>query len=335
MPRLIKKEKIFVAGSSGMVGRAICKLLNKNGFTIEKKNLLIASKRELDLTKELDVDIWLKEHKPNIVILAAAKVGGIKANNENPVKFLLENLKIQNNLIESSWRNGVNRFLFLGSSCIYPKFCQQPIKEEYLLSNYLENTNQWYAVAKISGLKLCEAFRNQYNFDAISLMPTNLYGPGDNYNLNDGHVMASLIRKFYEAKIKNHNKVVCWGTGKPMREFLFVEDFAEACLFALENWEIDYPNSPKDSSGNSLNWLNIGSDYEISIYELSRKIAKYIGYEGRIIWDNSKPDGTPRKKLDTRHINNLGWEAKTNLDCGIRKTIESFKNELHKKTIRF
>lgn len=335
MKKLISQnEKIYVAGSNGMVGSAICKSLTQRGFDLAKKNLLVTSKKELDLTKGIEVDIWFKKNMPDIVIFAAAKVGGILANNNNPVEFLLENIKIQNNLIESSWKYGVKKFLFLGSSCIYPKFCKQPIKEEYLLSDYLESTNQWYAIAKISGIKLCEAFRKQYNFNSICLMPTNLYGPRDNYNLNDGHVMAALIRKFYDAKINQSNEVICWGTGKPIREFLYVEDFAEACLFALENWEINSLSAPKDSNGMPLEWLNIGSDYEISIYDLSYKIAKIIGYKGKIIWDNSKPDGTPRKKLDNKHINNLGWQAKTDIDYGIRKTLESFKYELESKTIR-
>ena len=327
-------QKIYVAGSNGMVGSAICKLLNKRGFSVKNKNLLVNSKRELDLTNSKEVDIWFSRNKPDLVILAAAKVGGILANKNNPVVFLLDNMKIQNNLIEAAWKFGVKRFLFLGSSCIYPKLSKQPIKEEYLLSDSLESTNQWYALAKISGIKLCEAYNKQYDFDAISLMPTNLYGPKDNYNLENGHVMAALIRKFYEAKTNNHQNVICWGTGKPLREFLYVDDFAEACLYVLENWHLKNDLSPKDSKGNSLYWLNVGSNYEISINDLAQKIAKIIGFKGTIIWDKEKPDGTPRKKLDTSQINNLGWEAKTNLDFGIKKTFECFKNELNSKTIR-
>ncbi len=334
MSLLNKSDKIFVAGSTGMVGSSICKLLLKNDYSIKNKQLLITHRNELDLTDSNKVNLWFSENKPNIVICAAAKVGGIYANNENPVDFLLENLKIQNNLIESSFKFGVKRFLFLGSSCIYPKDSKQPIKEEYLLNNYLENTNQWYAIAKISGLKLCEAFRKQYNFDTISLMPTNLYGPNDNYQLTESHVMAALIRKFYEAKKNNLRKVSCWGTGKPLREFLYVEDFAEACLFALKYWDPSNKNAPKDDNGNSLKWLNIGSNYEISIKELAYKISQLIGFEGEICWDHSKPDGTFRKKLCSKNINKIGWTAKTNLDEGIKKTFKSFKNELNSSKIR-
>ncbi len=335
MQKLKKNYKIYVAGSKGMVGTAICKLLNQEGFSLEKNNLLVNSRIELDLTNTKEVNIWFKKNKPDIVILAAAKVGGILANNNRPVEFLLENIKIQNNLIEASWRNGVKRFLFLGSSCIYPRLSKQPIKEEYLLSNHLESTNQWYAIAKIAGIKLCEAYRKQYGFDAISLMPTNLYGPNDNYKEKESHVMAALIRKFYEAKINNMTKVVCWGTGKPLREFLYVEDFAEACLFTLQNWDINDFNAPKKSDGTALCWLNIGSDFEISIFDLSKKIANIIGFDGEIIWDNSKPDGTLRKKLDSKNINNLGWQAKTDLESGIKKTLDCFKDELNQKIIRF
>ena len=235
MSLLLQSDKIFVAGSRGMVGSAICRLLAKNGYTNENKRLLISSHQELDLRDINKLDSWFSNNKPDIVICAAAKVGGILANNSKPVDFLLENLKIQNNLIETSWKFGVKRFLFLGSSCIYPKEANQPIKEEYLLSGPLEATNQWYAISKIAGLKLCEAYRRQYNFDAIALMPTNLYGPNDNYDLKESHVMAALIRKFYEAKNNNANEVICWGSGKPLREFLFVDDFAEACLYCLRN----------------------------------------------------------------------------------------------------
>ena len=334
MTLIARDQKIYVAGSNGMVGSAICKLLNNKGFSVNNENLLVNTKKELDLTNSTEVDIWFKRNRPDIVIMAAAKVGGILSNNNNPVIFLLDNMKIQNNLIEAAWKFGVKRFLFLGSSCIYPKLSKQPIKEEYLLSDSLESTNQWYALAKISGIKLCEAYNKQYNFDAISLMPTNLYGPRDNYNLENGHVMAALIRKFHEAKINNHQKVVCWGTGKPLREFLYVDDFAEACLYALENWTIKTDLITKDSKGNSLYWLNVGSNYEITIYDLAKKIAKIIGFKGKIIWDCKKPDGTPRKKLDTSHLDSLGWQATTDLDSGIKKTFESFKNELYNQTIR-
>ena len=322
-------DKIYVAGSNGMVGSAICSKLIQEGYNFENKKLVISNKKDLDLADSKRVNEWFQENKPRIVIIAAAKVGGILANKTYPVNFLLENLKIQNNLIEASWRNGVQRLLFLGSSCIYPKLSKQPIKEEYLLTSSLETTNQWYAIAKIAGLKLCEAYRKQYNFDAISLMPTNLYGPKDNYDTYSSHVMASFIRKFHEAKIKNSKEVICWGSGKPLREFLYVEDLADACFYVLKNWSPSYSNAPKDSNSNCLNWLNIGSECEITIKELSEKIANIIGYEGDIKWDNSKPDGTPRKKLDNTHINKLGWFAKTDLDTGIKKTIKFFEKEMN------
>ena len=325
MTLLNENQSIYVAGSTGMVGSAICRLLKKNGFSLENKNLLISNRKDLDLRDTKKVESWFNYHQPEVVIIAAAKVGGIMANKTNPVNFLLENLKIQNNLIESSWKTGVKRLLFLGSSCIYPKFSKQPIKEKYLLTSELELTNQCYALAKIAGLKLCEAYRNQYKFDAISLMPTNLYGPGDNYHPEESHVMAGLISKIYQAKIKNENKVICWGTGKPLREFLYVEDFAEACFHVLKNWQPNQTNSPLDDNGNHLSWLNIGSKFEISIKQLAYKISEIVDYKGSIIWDKSKPDGTPRKKLDTKFINKLGWEAKTDLDHGIKKSLLSYK----------
>mgnify|MGYP001428988821 CR=1 FL=1 len=326
MSLLEKEDRIFVAGSTGMVGSAICRLLKKNGYSEARKNLLTSSRVDLDCSNKLHVEKWFKNKKPEVVIIAAAKVGGIMANMSQPVNFLLENLKIQNNLIETSWKFGVKRLVFLGSSCIYPKSCIQPIKESYLLNSNLESSNQWYAIAKIAGLKLCEAFKTQYDFDTISLMPTNLYGPNDNYDLNQGHVMAALIRKFHEAKMNNDNKVVCWGSGTPLREFLYVDDFAEACLHLLKNWYPNKNDSPLDENGNPLNWINVGCDFEISIKDLAYKISKIMQFDGDIIWDLDKPDGTPRKKLDTNYINNLGWQAKTNIDEGIVKTISSYKN---------
>ena len=327
MKLLDKNVSIYVAGSTGMVGNAICQYLKNQGFTLEKKNLLLTKRNELDLTDFREVEKWFSKNRPNIVIIAAAKVGGIIANKTKPVDFLLENLKIQNNLIEISWKYSVKRLIFLGSSCIYPKYCNQPIKEKYLLSDYLEPTNQWYAIAKIAGLKLCQAFREQYGFDAISIMPTNLYGPKDNYNLETSHVMAGLIRKFYEAKKNNIKEVICWGSGQALREFLYVEDFAEACFHILKYWEPNKSNSASKFKNNSINWINVGSDYEISIKELAEKISQIFRYEGNIIWDNNKPDGTPRKKLDNTNIYNLGWKPKTDLDQGIKKTIASFKKD--------
>jgi len=320
---------IYISGSNGMVGSSICRLLVKNGYSNSniKKKILTPSRKELDLRNEYKLESYFNKEKPDIVIIAAAKVGGIMANKSKPVDFLLHNLKIQNNLIEKSFQFGVKRLLFLGSSCIYPKFSRQPIKEKYLLTDCLESTNEYYAIAKIAGLKLCEAYRKQYNFDAITLMPTNLYGPYDNYNLNESHVMPALIRKIYEAKKYNKKEILCWGTGKTLREFLYVDDLAEACLFALKNWFPSTKNAPKDEDGNPLYWLNVGSKYEISIINLAKKISNLIGYEGEIHWDFNMPDGTPRKKLDTTQINNLGWFAKTDLNEGIKKTIKNFELE--------
>ena len=322
-----EEHKIYVAGASGMVGSAICRLLKKCGYNNEKNRILTTTRDELDLRNTEKVKDWFNKEKPDIVIIAAAKVGGIMANKINPVNFLLDNLKIQNNLIEQSYKFGVKRLLFLGSSCIYPKFSKQPIKENYLLSDFLESTNEFYAIAKIAGLKLCEAYRKQYHFDTITLMPTNLYGPMDNYDTKESHVMPALIRKIYEAKKYKKKEVICWGTGEPLREFLYVDDLAEACLFVLENWYPDKNNAPLNYDGYPLNWLNVGSPYEISILDLAIKISNIIGYEGDIIWNRNIPDGTPRKKLDTKHINSLGWKAKTDLDKGIKKTIENFKLE--------
>ena len=328
MSLLKKDDSIYVAGSSGMVGSAICRILIKNGYSFQS-NLLITNRKNLDLTNTKKVQNWFKLNKPDIVIVASAKVGGIMANKNKPVDFLLDNLKIQNNLIEASYKYGVKRLLFLGSSCIYPKFAQQPIKEKYLLNGNLENSNQWYAIAKIAGLKLCEAYRTQYDFDAISVMPSNLYGPGDNYHYEDSHVVASLIRKFSEAKRKNEKNVICWGTGNPLREFLYVDDLAEACFHVLKKWDPSKNNSPLDDNGNQLSWLNIGSKFEISIKELAYKISNLIGYKGHIIWDQSKPDGTPRKKLDNYFINKLGWEEKNSLESGLIKSIKSFENSFY------
>tara|TARA_Y100000589_G_scaffold306488_1_gene321294 strand:- start:540 stop:1532 length:993 start_codon:yes stop_codon:yes gene_type:complete len=320
-----RPHSIYVSGSNGMVGSAICRLLIKNGYGNNPKKLLTTSRNELDLRNSERVDEWFKKFTPDIVIIAAAKVGGIMANKKNPVEFLLDNLKIQNNLIEKSYKYGVKRLLFLGSSCIYPKLSKQPIKEKYLLSNFLESSNESYAIAKIAGLKLCQAYKEQYNFDAFTLMPTNLYGPMDNYDMQNSHVMPALIRKIYEAKINKQSEIYCWGTGRPLREFLYVEDLAEACLFLLKNWFPNKHNTPLDNQGNPIYWLNVGSKYEISIQNLTKKISQIIEYEGKILWDNDMPDGTPRKKLDTTYINNLGWHAETDLDTGIKKTIKNFQ----------
>jgi len=337
MSKLISQsENIFVAGSSGMVGRAIKKVLLNGGYgdALHGGSILCPSREVLDLENFLNVQNWFKKNKPSIVIIAAAKVGGIYANKTMPYEFLIKNLKIQTNLIEQSYLNNVKRLLFLGSSCIYPKFSKQPILEEYLLTDSLEKTNESYALAKITGIKLCQSLRMQYNFDAISLMPCNLYGPGDNYHPLNSHVLPALITKIMDAKSNNSNKINCWGTGNPLREFLYVEDLAEACLYALENWDPNSKDAPKDSDGNKLFWLNVGSQYEVSIRELVNLIAHQCDYKGEIIWDLSKPDGTERKKLDTSNMSKLGWKAKVSLLDGIERTIKAYLNEKKLNTFR-
>ncbi len=313
-------QKIFVAGK-GLVGGAVVKNFKKNGY----QKILNPSRSELNLLDYKCVNEWFEINKPDIVILAAAKVGGIYANNKYPADFILENLKIQNNVIETAWRSNVKRLLFLGSSCIYPKYSQQPIKEEYLMSNYLEETNSSYAIAKISGIKLCDSLREQYGFDAISLMPTNLYGEGDNYHPKNSHVIPALIRKFHQAKIDKSDRVVCWGSGNALREFMHVEDLANACRYVLEKWNPGFQSSI--STKKSLNYLNVGTGLEITIKNLAEMIARVIDFNGQVEWDISKGDGTPRKLLDVSKIEALGWKASINLEDGIKKTIESFKNE--------
>ena len=322
MKLINKNQKIFIAGHKGMAGKAICKSLKNNGY----QNVLTVDRSKLDLMKYGDVKDFLSFEKPEVVVIAAAKVGGISANSKYPVDFLLNNLKIQNNLIELSFKEGVKRLLFLGSSCIYPKFSEQPIKEEELLKGYLESSNEWYAIAKISGIKLCQAFRKQYGFDAISLMPNNLYGPGDNYHIENSHVLAAMIRRYIEAKRKNLSKVTCWGTGSPVREFLYSEDLGDACLFALENWDPTSKNAPLDKNGDPLSILNVGTGKDITIKKLSFMISKFVNYEGITEWDHSKPDGTPRKQLDVSRLSKLGWEAKTTLEYGLKKTIAEIDN---------
>ena len=293
-------SKIYIAGHNGMVGSACKKALVSKGY----KNIIDFSSKELDLRDQRAVFEMLEREKPEAVIDAAARVGGIYANSQNPYEFLMDNMLIQNNLIRAAHELNIKKFIFLGSSCIYPKMAQQPLKEEYLLSGPLEETNQWYAIAKISGVKLIEALREQYNRDYISLMPTNLYGPGDNYDLETSHVLPAMLRKFHEAKENNKSEVILWGTGNPKREFLHVDDLARAVVFSLEN--------PLSDS-----LYNIGSLMEVSIRELAELIAKIIGYEGRIKWDQTKPDGTPRKLMDSSKINLAGWKAKIDLKKGI------------------
>ena len=328
---LIKKtDKIFVAGHNGMVGNSLIKVLEKNGY----KNILTVNKNLVDLRNSSLVHNWFCEENPDVTIVAAAKVGGIFANDSYPVEFLLDNLKIQNNVIESSWKTGVKRLLFLGSSCIYPKFSKQPIKEEYLLSGSLESSNQWYAIAKISGIKLCEALRKQYGFDTISLMPTNLYGPKDNYHASNSHVIPGLIKKFHDAVVSNKKSVTCWGSGNPMREFLHVEDLAEACCFVLENWNPDLQNSPIDSNGKKLQFLNVGTGLDHSIKDIALLIAEVLNYKGKIKWDLTKPDGTPQKLLDVSNLKSLGWEAKIGINEGLKRTVLDFKNELKENNLK-
>ena len=324
-----KNDLIFIAGHTGMVGSSIKKHLVKNGYS----NLLLPSRGKLDLLNNGNVENWFSKNKPDIVILAAAKVGGIQANYKYPADFILENIKIQTNIIENSWKSGVKRFLFLGSSCIYPKLSTQPLKEEFLLTGPLEKTNEPYAIAKIAGIKLCTALKRQYGFDAISIMPTNLYGPGDNYHDEDSHVMPALIRKFYNAKKKNEAEVCCWGTGTPKREFLYVDDLAEASVFILE--KIGSSNELIYGKNNySDGLINIGTGSDISIKRLAEIIACELEYKGKIKWDTSMPDGTPRKLLDVSKINKLGWEAKTKLEQGIKSTIECYEKELKNESLR-
>ena len=307
MIEITKNTKIYIAGHKGMVGSACWRLLEKKGYN----NLMGKSSKELDLKDQLATAQFFKEEKPEVVIDSAAKVGGIWANNQYPYEFLMDNMLIQNNLIRSSLKSEVKKFIFLGSSCIYPKMAPQPLKEKYLLSGPLEPTNQWYAIAKISGVKLIEAIRTQYRKDYVALMPTNLYGPGDNYDLESSHVLPAMLRKFHEAKKKNHLPATLWGTGTAFREFLHVDDLAEAVVFSIEN-------KLKESL------YNIGSNEEISIKELALLIQQISGHKGEIIWDKSKPDGTPRKLLDSTSFKTLGWKPNIKIEEGIKKTYMGF-----------
>ena len=307
-----KDDRFFVAGHRGMAGSAICRALKRRGY----ENLLTASRIELDLLNIQAVQHWFKKKKPTVVILAAAKVGGIYANNTYPADFLLENIKIQTNVIETAWQCGVKRLLFLGSSCIYPKFAEQPIKEESLLTGFLEPTNEYYAIAKIAGIKLCESLKKQYGFDAISLMPTNLYGPGDNYHPDNSHVLPSLIRRFHEAKESGSQSVVCWGTGSPLREFLHADDLGEASIFSLEKWK---PNLDE------IQFMNVGTGIDLPIKDLAELVAETFNYNGEIMWDTSKPDGTPKKQLDVSRIKGIGWKPRVTLREGIKQISKDFR----------
>jgi GDP-L-fucose synthase len=302
-----KNAKIFIAGHRGLVGSALWRKLQQQGFT----RLIGKARAELDLLDAKAVGHFFAREKPSYVFDAAAKVGGIQANSSSPAQFLYENLQIQNNLIHHSYLAGVKKFLFLGSSSIYPKLAPQPLKEEHFMTGPLEPTNEWYATAKIAGIKMCQAYRRQYGCDFISALPTNLYGPNDHYDPQNSHVLPALIRKFHEAKISGQREVVCWGTGSAFREFLYSDDLAEACIFLMQN----YSEEP---------FINVGSGSEVSVKALSETVGRVIGFQGSIVWDVSKPDGTLRKLMDSSRLFALGWRPRVNLEDGIRLTYEDF-----------
>jgi GDP-L-fucose synthase len=305
----LSSKKVWVAGHRGMVGSAVCRQLEN-----EDCNVIKVGRDEVNLVNQAEVNDWMNAVKPDAIVLAAAKVGGIQANNNFPVDFLYENLMIEANIIHAAHLNNVERLLFLGSSCIYPRLADQPIKEDSLLSGALEPTNEWYAIAKITGIKLIQAYRKQYGYDWISAMPTNLYGPGDNYDLNSSHVLPALLRKFHEAKISKSSEVTVWGSGKPLREFMHCDDLADALMFLLKNYS-------------GYEHINVGSGDEVSIRELVDVIAEVVGYEAKIVWDKSKPDGTPRKLMDTSNLHNLGWKDHRSLFDGISHTYKSWLSE--------
>jgi GDP-L-fucose synthase len=307
-----KSSKIYVAGHKGMVGSAIVRRLKQDGYS----NLVLRSSSELDLRRQADVEDFFNRESPEFVFLAAAKVGGIMANNTLRAEFLYDNLLIESNIIHTSYRNKVKKLLFLGSSCIYPKLAPQPLREDALLSGFLEPTNEPYAIAKIAGIKMCESYRHQYNSDFISAMPTNLYGPNDNYDLNKSHVIPALIRKFLEAKQSHAAEVVVWGTGSPLREFLHVDDLADACLFLM--------NSYSDTE-----FVNVGTGEECTIKDLAQLIGELVGYKGRVNFDTTKPDGTPRKLMDSGKLNRLGWKHSIGLREGLKSVIESSFISIH------
>lgn len=307
-----KLGKIYIAGHKGMVGSAIHRKLVAEGFS----NFIFKTSKELDLRNQKAVQDFFEKEKPEYVFLAAAKVGGIQANNTYRAEFLFDNLMMQNNVIDASYRNGVKKLMFLGSSCIYPKMAPQPLKEDYLLTGTLESTNEPYAIAKIAGIKMCDAYRSQYGCNFISVMPTNLYGPNDNYDLNNSHVLPALLRKFHTAKTENKTFVEVWGSGTPKREFLHVDDLADACYFLMNNY---------DEAG----LVNIGVGDDISIKDLALLIKKIVGYEGELKFDSSKPDGTPRKLMDVTKLHTMGWKHKINLEQGIKMVYEEVKNKLN------
>lgn len=299
--------KIYIAGHRGMVGSAVYRFLKKTGYT----NFILKNSSELDLTNQQAVNTFFEAEKPEYVFLAAARVGGIMANNTYRADFIYENLMMESNVIHAAYKVGVKKLLFFGSSCIYPKFAPQPMKEEYMLTGLLEHTNEPYAISKIAGIKLCDAYRAQYGCNFISVMPTNLYGPNDNYDLQNAHVLPSLIRKFHEAKLNNESSVMVWGTGTPKREFLYVDDLAEACCFLMENY---------DEEG----LVNIGAGEDITIYELAILIKEIVGFEGAIEFDHSKPDGTPRKLLDVSKLTSLGWTYNISLREGLKRVYKEY-----------
>ena len=331
MKKIKPSDRIFVAGARGMAGSAIVRALRRSGYGNSSKGgeILTPTRQELNLLNDAAVSHWITKQKPNVVVLAAATVGGIEANRSRPANFLLENLRIETQVIEAAWQSNVRRFLFLGSSCIYPKFAEQPIREESLLTGALEPTNSWYAIAKIAGIKLCEALRIQHGFDAISLMPTNLYGPGDNYHPSSSHVLPALIRRFHEAKQSGAESVTCWGTGTPLREFLHADDLGEACVFALEKWSALDEDAPTNDAGQPLAFLNVGTGIDLSIRELAKQVADAVGFNGSIHWDPSKPDGTPKKQLDVSRLTNMGWKARILLKEGLVNTVVDFKRSEH------
>lgn len=307
------KAKIFIAGHRGLVGSAIKRSLERQNYS----NFILRTRDELDLLDYNKVQYFFKTEKPEYVFLAAAKVGGIVSNNTYPADFIYQNLLVQNNIIHASYINQVKKLLFLGSSCIYPRECPQPIKENYLLTGVLEKTNEAYAIAKIAGIKMCQSYNKQYKTNFISVMPTNLYGPNDNFNLENSHVLPAMIRKFHKAKIKNEKKVIIWGTGKPRREFLYVDDLADACIFLMNNY-------------NDGEITNIGMGKDISIFELAEMIKNTVEFKGEIVNDTTKPDGTPQKLLDVSKLNNLGWYHKTSLEEGLKKTYNWFLENYEK-----
>jgi GDP-L-fucose synthase len=316
MTKLDPHAKIYVAGHRGLVGSAIWRELQQRGFS----NLVGRTHAELDLMDAQAVKNFFAQQKPDYVVIAAAKVGGILANNNQPADFLYNNLQIQNNLIHEAYRSGVKKLLFLGSSCIYPKMAPQPMKEEHLLTGPLEPTNQWYAIAKIAGIKMCQAYRRQYGCNFISAMPTNMYGPNDNYDLQNSHVLPALLRKFHEAKVSGAKEVICWGTGSPMREFLYSDDLARACLFLLENYDDE-------------EFINVGSGTEVSIRELTELVRRAVGFTGTVVWDTSKPDGTPRKLMDSSRLFAQGWRPRISLEEGIPLAYQDFLSKFDKRAV--